>query len=92
MEKFKAFETWLIEKQDISRSTRVGYLEIVDKALKVKDFEKIKSPSIVQRLITEFKTNRTFLAKSRVEKTSILASLALYLAFIESQAALVKAE
>ena len=83
MEKFKAFENWLIERQNISRSTLVGYMDIIDKTLKVKDFEKIKSVSILQRLITEFKGNRSFLMRSRVEKTGILASFALYIEYIK---------
>ncbi len=82
MEKFKAFESWLISKQDISRGSRVAYMEIVDKTLKVKDFENIKSPSIIQRLIAEFKTNRSFVSRPRVEKVGILASCALYLAYV----------
>lgn len=86
MEKFKAFQDWLIARQDISKSTRLANLEIIDKALNVKDFEKIKSPSILQRLIAEFKSNRHFLAKPRLEKTGILASFALYMTFIEEQA------
>lgn len=84
MEKFKAFEQWLIDRQDISRGTLVGYMETVDKILKVKDFEKIRSVSIVQRLIAECKTNRSFTMRGRVEKTGILGSCALYLQYIES--------
>jgi hypothetical protein len=85
LEKFKAFENWLIERQNISRGTLVANMEIIDKTLKVKDFENIKSVHILQRLISEFKTNRSFVIRSRVEKTSILGSFALYILFIESK-------
>lgn len=85
MEKFKPFEDWLVGRKDISRSTLVGNMEIIDKTLKVKDFEKIKSASILQRLAKELKTARTFLHRSKVEKTSILESFALYIMFIEGK-------
>ena len=58
-------------------------MEIIDKTLKVENFDKIKSVSILQRLITEFKGNRSFLMRSRVEKTGIIAAFAQYIEYIK---------
>lgn len=84
MEKYEGFDNWLKANHYVSRKSYLSLMNQIEKTLPVKDFDMIRSPSILERLLREFTSKRTIMAMSKVDKDVIIAGFRAYIEYIRS--------
>jgi hypothetical protein len=83
MEKFQGFANWLKANSYVSWSEYMSFMKTIDKTLLVKDFEKITSTSILQKLFSQLQDNRSFAARSKSDRDNILSGFRTYIRYIQ---------
>jgi len=85
MEKHHGFENWLKANNYVSWKSYLSFMRQIEGTLLIKDFEKITSPSLLNKLLTELRSNRAFQARSESDKSNILSGFRAYIKYVEEK-------
>lgn len=58
-------------------------MRTIDKTLLIKDFDKITSIALLQKLFDDLKNNRSFAARSKSDKDNILSGFRTYIIYVQ---------
>ena len=83
MEKYLGFENWLKANDYVSCKTYLSFMKQIENTLMVKEFDKIRSVSMLEKLFEDLKVNRAFTARSKSDKDNILSGSRLYIEYIK---------
>jgi hypothetical protein len=83
IEKFQGFENWLKANGYVTSYVYLGYMRTIDKTLFVKDFERITSTALLQKLFDDLKNNRSFAARSKSDRDNILSGFRTYILYMQ---------
>lgn len=83
MEKYHRFENWLKANKYASWKSYLSFMRQIENTLLVKDFEKIASISILQKLFIDLENNRAFQSRSESDKSNILSGFRTYIKYID---------
>lgn len=84
MEKYQGFENWLKANDYVSWKTYLSFMNQIEKTLLVKDFDKIRSVTILEQLFKQLEVNRAFTARSKSDKDNILSGFRAYIKYVKS--------
>lgn len=84
MEKYEGFDLWLKANHYVSRKSYLGLMDQIERTLPVKDFDMIRSASILERLLREFAAKKVIMAMSKADKDVIIAGFKAYIEYVKS--------
>ena len=83
MENYHGFENWLKANDYVSWKTYLSFMKQIENTLMIKDFDKIKSVSMLEKLFKDLEVNRTFTARSKSDKDNNLSGFRAYIKYIK---------
>ena len=83
MEKYPGFENWLKANEYVSWKTYLSFMKQIENTLMVKEFDKIKSVTVLVQLFKQLEVNRAFTARSKSDKDNILSGFRAYIKYIK---------
>ena len=83
MEKYPGFENWLKANEYVSWKTYLSFMKQIENTLMVKEFDKIKSVTVLVQLFKQLEVNRAFSARSKSDKDNILSGFRAYIKYIK---------
>lgn len=83
MEKYSGFENWLKANEYVSWKTYLSFMKQIENTLMVKEFDKIKSVTVLVQLFKQLEMNRAFTARSKSDKDNILSGFRAYIKYIK---------
>ena len=83
MENYQEFENWLKANDYVSWKTYLSFMKQIENTLLVKDFDKIRSASLLKKLFKDLEVNRAFTARSKSDKDNILSGYRAYIKYIK---------
>jgi len=83
MEDYQGFENWLKANDYVSWKTYLSFMKQIETTLMVKDFDKIRSVSMLEKLFKDLEVNRAFTARSKSDKDNILSGFRTYIKYIQ---------
>jgi hypothetical protein len=83
MENYQGFENWLKANDYVSWKTYLSFMKQIENTLMVKDFDKIRSVGMLEKLFNDLEVNRAFTARSKSDKDNILSGFRTYIEYIK---------
>jgi hypothetical protein len=83
MENYHGFESWLKANEYVSWKTYLSFMKQIENTLLIKDFDKIRSASMLEKLFKDLEVNRAFAARSKSDKDNILSGFRAYIKYIK---------
>ncbi|RYY47082.1 MAG: hypothetical protein EOO06_13195 [Chitinophagaceae bacterium] len=83
MQNYQGFENWLKGNQYVSWKTYLSFMKQIENTLMVKDFDKIRSVTVLEQLFKQLESNRAFTARSKSDKDNILSGFRAYIKYIK---------
>ncbi len=83
MANYQGFENWLKANDYVSWKTYLSFMAQIENTLMVKDFDKIRSVSMLEKLFKDLEVNRAFTARSKSDKDNILSGFRAYIKYIK---------
>lgn len=83
MENYNGYENWLKANNYVSWKTYLSFMKQIENTLLVKDFDKVRSVSILEKLFKDLEVNRAFHARSKSDKDNILSGFRTYIVYIK---------
>jgi hypothetical protein len=83
MENYQGFENWLKANDYVSWKTYLSFMKQIENSLLVKDFDKIRSSNMLEKLFKDLEVNRSFVARSKSDKDNILSGFRAYIKYIK---------
>ena len=80
---YQGFENWLKANDYVSWKTYLSFMKQIESTLMVKDFDKITSASLLEKLFKDLEVSRAFTASSRSDKDNILSGFRAYVKYIK---------
>ncbi len=82
MENYQGYENWLKANDYVSWKTYLSFMRQIENTLLVKDFDKIRSITVLEQLFKQLEVNRAFTARSKSDKDNILSGFRAYIKYI----------
>ena len=83
MENYQGFQKWLKANDYVSWKTYLSFMKIIETTLMIKDFDKIRSVSVLEQLFKQLEVNRSFAARSKSDKDNNLSGFRAYIRYIK---------
>lgn len=83
IENYQGFQNWLKADEIITGATYLSYMKQIENTLMVKDFDKIRSVSTLEKLFKDLEVNRMFAARSKSDKDNISSGFRKYIKYIK---------
>jgi len=83
MDNYNGFENWLKANEYVSWKTYLSFMKQIENTLLVKDFDKIRSVTVLEKLFKQLEVNRAFTARSKSDRDNILSGFRTYIKFIK---------
>jgi hypothetical protein len=85
MEKYHGFESWLRANEYVSWKSYISFMHQIEKTLFVKDFDSIRSVTVLQKLFNDLQNNRSFQARSKSDQDNIRSGFRTYIIYIQEK-------
>lgn len=83
MQDYLGFENWLKANDYVSWKTYLSFMKQIENTLMVKDFDKVRSVNMLEKLFKDLEVNRAFTARSKSDKDNILSGFRAYIKYIK---------
>lgn len=83
MDNYQGFENWLKANDYVSWKTYLSFMKQIESTLMVKDFDKIRSVNMLEKLFKDIEVNRAFTARSKSDKDNILSGFRAYIKYLK---------
>lgn len=83
MDRYQGFENWLKANDYVSWKSYLSFMKQIETTLLVKDFDLIRSVTVLEQLFKQLETNRAFNARSKSDKDNILSGFRTYILYIK---------